>query len=250
MQEERTTAPGANPGKTGLTLRKVAIGVALLVLLGIVVALFLKLGQPSAPLRIALKTPREAPDFALKNQRGETFRLSDARGKVVVLAFLYTSCADVCPFISAKLRMAMDLLGEEAGKAEFVVVTVDPERDTLQRVAEFSRELGLYDRWHYLIGSREELLPVWNGYIGEPGVTTQKQELAHLEELEANGLLRGLGEPMLNDANQAREKFGGGYGITHNALTYLIDPGGQIRVLLGSELAPDELVKDIKLLLK
>lgn len=249
MQEERTTAPGASPGKTGLTLRKVALGVAVLALLGIGVALFLRLGQPGTPVRIVLKQPREAPDFALQDQRGEIFRLSEARGKVVVLAFLYTSCGDVCPFISVKLRMAMDLLGDEAGKAEFVVVTVDPQRDTLQRVAEYSRELGLYDRWHYLTGSREELLPVWDGYPGEPGVTTDRQQLVPQEELEA-GLLRGLDEPMLNDANQAREKFGGGYGVTHNALTYLIDPGGQIRVLLGSDLAPDDLVKDIKLLLK
>ena len=55
---------------------------------------------------------------------------------------------------------------------------------------------------------------------------------------------------MVNDANQAREKFGGGYEVTHTGLVWLVDHGGQIRVLLGSDLAPDDLVKDIRLLLK
>lgn len=149
------------------------------------------------------------------NQRGETFPLAEARGKVVVLTFLYTSCADVCPFISAKFRMAMELLEEDAANVEFVAITADPQRDTHERVVKYSRQFGLYDRWHYLIGPREELVPVWNAYyVGEP-IITDEQVWATQKDLEFYGLLRGLDESAINEANHARGKFSGGYDVSH-----------------------------------
>ena len=68
-----------------------------------------------------LEPPQAAMDFALRDQREETFRLSDARRKVAVLTFLYTSCTDVCPFIGVKLRRTIDL----RGKKTLIVAAVD-----------------------------------------------------------------------------------------------------------------------------
>ena len=55
-----------------------------------------------------------APDFGLTDQQGRPFRLSDAKGKPVLLTFIYTHCTDTCPFISIKIRQACKLLGSQA----------------------------------------------------------------------------------------------------------------------------------------
>ena len=91
-----------------------------------------------------MNPPFAAYDFSLTNQRGETVTLSELRGKSVVVTFLYTSCAGVCPFVGIKLKMTAEMLGEEAGGVEFIAVSTDPQRDTPERATDYSRELGMY----------------------------------------------------------------------------------------------------------
>ena len=78
--------------------------------------------------------PIAVPDFVLTDESGEPFRLSDQRGKVVLLFFGYTSCPDVCPTTLANWRKVHESLGDDAGRVRFVFVTVDPERDTVERL--------------------------------------------------------------------------------------------------------------------
>jgi protein SCO1/2 len=78
--------------------------------------------------------PVEVPDFTLVDQYGQPFRLSDQRGKVVLLFFGYTACPDVCPTTLATWRRTHEALGDDAQGARFVFVTVDPERDTPERL--------------------------------------------------------------------------------------------------------------------
>ena len=78
--------------------------------------------------------PVPVPDFTLQDHTGQPFRLADQRGNVVLLFFGYTSCPDVCPTTLATWRQVHDLLGDEAGRTRFVFVTVDPERDTGERL--------------------------------------------------------------------------------------------------------------------
>jgi len=89
--------------------------------------------------------PWTATDFTLTDQHGKVFRMADTRGKVVVMTYIYTHCTDFCPFVALKLRAAEKILGADASKAVFVAVTTDPERDTPQVCADYSKAIGMYD---------------------------------------------------------------------------------------------------------
>jgi len=86
---------------------------------------------------IEYRDPPDAPDFTLFDQNGDVFTLSDFEGKVVVVAFIYTSCPDVCLIISANLDYAYQSL--DVGNSShivFVSVTIDPARYTISHLAE------------------------------------------------------------------------------------------------------------------
>jgi len=228
-------------------------GVSMVAVLMAVALLLARQGaSPSTYIGTVLNPPQHALDFNLRNQRGETFQLAGALDdkKIVVLTFLYTSCTDVCPFVGVKLRQTSDLLGKDADDVAFVAITVDPERDTPERIAEYSRQLGLYDRWHYLIGSEEQLKPIWNGYYVADPFITDRAVFASDSDLKFYGLLQGLDTESIAEANRARGKFGGGYDVSHPTPVWLIDSDQQIRVKLGQDLDPKELVQDIRLMVK
>ncbi len=198
-----------------------------------------------------LDPPQSAPEIALQSHRGDTFRLADLQGKVVVLTFLYTSCTDVCPLIGVKLKKAAEALGSDAERVAFVVVSTDPERDNLDRVSQYSHRMGMYNRWDYLIGSREELESVWQAYyVAAPVIEGIGEESVSDQLLEEYGLFRGLDDGAIRDAKGVLKEFGGGYDVQHSTPVWLIDAEGRIRVKLGMDVAPSELVYDIRLLLR
>ena len=71
-----------------------------------------------------------ANDFALTDQDGHSFHLSQLRGKVLLLFFGYTHCPDACPTTMSKLSRVYKLLGGDAGQVVTLFVSVDPDRDT------------------------------------------------------------------------------------------------------------------------
>lgn len=77
------------------------------------------------------------PDFRLTDASGAPRRLSDFRGKVVVLYFGYTHCPEVCPTTLADLARVVRKLGPDADRVQVLFVTIDPERDTPQVLAQF-----------------------------------------------------------------------------------------------------------------
>ena len=105
-----------------------------------------------------------APDFTLTNQFGNQVSLAEHRGTLVVLTFLYTHCPDICPLTAARLRQVYEQLGSDAANVSFLAVSVDPERDTTEAAYAFSERFEMLDRWSYLVGTREELEPVWKAY--------------------------------------------------------------------------------------
>ena len=70
-------------------------------------------------------------DFTLNNATGDAWNFDEqTEGKVVVIAFLFTNCLDVCPIVTENLRwMSSQLTEEEHNATEFITVTVDPWRD-------------------------------------------------------------------------------------------------------------------------
>jgi protein SCO1/2 len=107
---------------------------------------------------------RPAPDLALVNQRGDTVTLSDLAGRPAVVTFAFGHCADICPVVVREARAARDeTLGP--GGAAFVVITLDPWRDTPARLGELAARWELSAGDHMLGGSVEQVeavLDAWN----------------------------------------------------------------------------------------
>jgi protein SCO1 len=98
---------------------------------------------------------QEAPDLAGVNWDGEPFRLRDHRGKVAVVFFGYTYCPDVCPFTLVKMKQLYERLGDRAEDVEVVFVSVDPQRDTVEKLA---RYVPNFDRRFYGVRIEEDAL--------------------------------------------------------------------------------------------
>ena len=135
----------------------------LAILLGMV-GIFLLLGstRPYTYHGSLIDPPVEAPQFELSDVNGQRFRLSDLTGQVVIIFFGYTSCPDVCPVTLTDFLRIRSKLGDQADKVRFVFVTVDPERDTPERMKKYLTNFdpGIIG----LTGERKELESVWSSY--------------------------------------------------------------------------------------
>jgi len=105
-------------------------------------------------------------DFILIDQGGNSFQFKNLRGKVVVVAFAYTTCADVCPLITAALRQAQSKLSVDERKASYLLtVTTDPEIDSPKVLAGYAKRYGAeLDGWSFLTGSETALKSVWKNF--------------------------------------------------------------------------------------
>ncbi len=110
---------------------------------------------PQSASRIELADYPVGGEFELTDQDGERFRISEARGKVVLLFFGYTSCPDVCPMTMSKLTQAFRALGPDAEGVLTVFVSLDPERDTPERIESYLSFYGM--KAVGLTGSKEEI---------------------------------------------------------------------------------------------
>ena len=99
----------------------------------------------------------QVSDFKLYDAQNKEFSLQDLSGKIFVTDFIFTTCSGVCPLMTKNLK---SVYGEFAAKDEvhFVSVTVNPEFDSPQVLAEYAKKYGLDPlRWHFLTGSRESI---------------------------------------------------------------------------------------------
>ncbi|HET7701343.1 MAG TPA: SCO family protein, partial [Candidatus Limnocylindria bacterium] len=157
----------------------------------------------------------EAPDFTLTDgASGASITLSSFRGQVIAMAFLYTRCPDICPLTAAKMRAAQRALGADASRLVLLAVSVDPEGDTPDAVRAFSAAHDLRDGWHYLVAPRTQLERVWSLY----GV----------------GAFRAGSGPL----------------VDHNDTIYVIDREGREREIVHSDIALEDLVADLRALLR
>ena len=99
---------------------------------------------------------QQLPDFALTDQRGVSFALSDLQDKVWIADFIFTSCGTICPPMTIEMARLQDEFAAE--EVHFVSFSVDPERDTpevLFRYADYYGADG--DRWSFLTGQKEAI---------------------------------------------------------------------------------------------
>ncbi len=122
---------------------------------------------------------KQAPDFALRNSNGQMVRLSQYRGKAVLLTFIYSHCPDVCPLIVGNLRAAIRQMGPAASKMQVVAVSVDPKGDTPAFVNKFIAQHDMTGRMQFLVGSERELTPVWKNYGVQVQGSPDQREVNH-----------------------------------------------------------------------
>lgn len=106
-----------------------------------------------------------APDFSLIDQDGNRFASRKLRGRVAVVTFIYTSCSDACPIVTAKMTRVHQALGADAEKVVFVAITIDPLHDSpaiLKRYAELYSAPA--DHFAFLTGDYDEIHDVVRNY--------------------------------------------------------------------------------------
>lgn len=124
-------------------------------------------GQPVSP-NPSLGIIRPAPDFTLLDLQGRSVRLSDFRGRVVLLSFVYTSCPGACPLITQRMALLQARLrggGHFPSRVVLVSVTVDPDRDSAAALARYAKGFSADpEGWRFLRERPERLRPVLAAY--------------------------------------------------------------------------------------
>jgi protein SCO1 len=130
-------------------------------------------------------------DFTLSRHDGRNFSLSDAGGKVVLMLFGFTHCPDVCPDTLAKVNVVMKKLGSRADQVQPLFITVDPQRDTPEKLAAYVRHFD--QRLLGLTGTQQQIDAVVKKYrvqyrLGE-GPAYSVDHTAHLFVIDQRGKL-------------------------------------------------------------
>lgn len=170
---------------------------------------------------------RPAPDFQLTDHRGNPIQLSDLHGKAVALTFIYTNCPDVCLLTAETFRQAFEMLPESKREhVALVAVTVDPERDSPERLAQFSEVHGLepIPTWFALTGDRQDLQAVWQAYGIDPGTMLLRSvSHQHADSTPDPANPEEPGDPSL---------------LIHTDAVYIIDRDGRERAFGRSDADP------------
>ncbi|TSA13622.1 MAG: SCO family protein [Betaproteobacteria bacterium] len=155
-------------------------------------------------------------DFQLTDHHGKARTLADFRGKVVVIFFGYTQCPDVCPTTMVELKSAMQQLGADAQRVQVLFVTLDPERDTRELLANYVPAfdpgfLGLYGNLETTAKTAKEFRVFFQK---QPGPTPTS------------------------------------YTVDHSAGSYVFDSQGKVRLFVRHGDGGANLVADLRSLLK
>jgi protein SCO1/2 len=104
-----------------------------------------------------LQTFGAVPPFSLIERDRREISLSDLKGKVWIVNFIYTNCPDTCPIQSAQIRQIQEDFKNEKD-LRFVSITVDPKRDTPEGLSEYAKRFGADPaRWFFLTGEKETI---------------------------------------------------------------------------------------------
>ncbi|HWK71583.1 MAG TPA: SCO family protein [Burkholderiaceae bacterium] len=154
-------------------------------------------------------------DMAMVDGSGTLRTLADYKGKVAVVFFGFTQCPDVCPTAMAELAQTMEILGDDAGKVQVLMISVDPERDTPEILSAYVKAFN----------------PDFVGLTGTPEQlsTTAKSFKAYYAK--SAGATPGQ------------------YSMDHASSFYIIDPEGEARVLVSGNASAQDIADDIRQLL-
>jgi protein SCO1/2 len=104
-----------------------------------------------------LKAFGAVPEFSFTERDGRRITLSDLKGKIWIVNFIYTNCPDTCPIQSAQMKQLQDDFRSEK-ELRLVSITVDPERDTPEVLTKYAARFGAHPaRWLFLTGEKEAI---------------------------------------------------------------------------------------------
>lgn len=157
---------------------------------------------------------RPAARIRLPDARGGTFDTATLAGKPYLVTFLYANCPDVCPLIGDEIRAALEQLGPDASRVAVVGVSVDPRHDTAEAVQEWLKRHREPSQFHYVIGSEQQLTPVWKAWYAAPQIAGNPES-------------------------------------AHTAVVWLVDREGRLTAKIGAGVAfpPAALAQDLRALL-
>lgn len=154
--------------------------------------------------------------FELPDHHGQVRKLSDFKGKLVALFFGYTNCPDVCPTTLDDLTKGLALLGERKSEVQVLFVTLDPERDTPERLAQY---VPSFDPGYLALRGTPE----------QTAATASSFKVFYQRQLSASKT---------------------GYTIDHSAGVYVFDRQGALRLYLNFGQKPEDIAHDLGLLLQ
>jgi protein SCO1 len=158
----------------------------------------------------------KAPEFTLTSHNGEKVKLSDFKGKAVLIFFGYTKCPDICPVTMGTLKNVTDILGEDSANVQVLFITIDPERDDQEKLSSYVPYFS--ESFIGLTGTPEEIDKVADDY----------NAFYMKEEVESEA----------------------GYLMGHASSVYLINPKGRFVLRYPqNRMDPARIAEDIKKIL-
>ena len=155
-------------------------------------------------------------DFQLIDHNGQPRTLADFRGKVLVVFFGFTHCPDVCPTTLAELARALTQLGADAQRVQVVMITVDPQRDTPEVLKQYVTALD----------------PAFLGLTGDAQAIDQTAREFKVFYQRTPGATPDT------------------YSVDHSSGTFVYDPAGRLRLLVGYGQGAEVFAHDIGQLLR
>jgi protein SCO1 len=189
---------------------------AIAAFVGIAIVLFTVFAKPYIFKGTLIEPPLPIEDFVLQAANNESFQLSDQKGEITLLFFGYTSCPDVCPTTLAEFKQVYDILGEEAQNVRFMMITADPERDTVARLTKYVKFFN--PAFIGLSGERSKLEKVW------------KQFNIYIEKQETNSAA--------------------GYMVSHTSSVFVLDQNNNLRLMFPYGTTAIDMANDLSELLK
>lgn len=165
---------------------------------------------------ISIEPPIDLPDFTLSNQDGQRFKLSELRGRHILLTFGFTNCPDICPMTLSDFQQVRDMLGDRADEAAFVFISVDGRRDS-------PAVLRSYFAYRQL-----------DGIIALTG---------------SEEMVRAIGAPLGLSFEVSGDASTGDYTVNHTAGSFLLDARGRWIMRFQFGLPPDQIAAELRALL-
>jgi protein SCO1 len=190
-----------------VSVRRIAVAVLAIAVAGTAAAFAV---HQASPVKAALQPLQVGGHFELMTPDGRAVTEASFRGKWLLIYFGYTFCADVCPGTLMSMAEAMKKLGPLADKVQPLFITLDPERDTPEKIGEYVKDFD----------------PRFVGLVGSPQQVADTARQFHVYYR-----VRQLGH--------------GDYVLDHSSFIYLMDQNGAFVNLLNGDLPGHEVAEHL-----